>query len=87
MDSHPSQLAAAVFHLTGMEAGSDFYAEQPHLVPDRTGALDGSGRTVEGGQKPVAGRVDLLATELLKFLANDRVVILEDLLPAEPVTW
>src|ERR1700689_3762035 len=53
----------------------------PHFVPDCTRALDGSGRTVEGCQKSIAGCVDLLATELLKVLANNPMVILENLLP------
>jgi hypothetical protein len=77
MDSHPRQIAAAVLHLTGVESGSYFYTEQSHLVPDRTRALDGSGRTVEGCQKSVAGCVDLLATELLEVFSNNRRVSAE----------
>jgi len=50
-------------------------------VADRLGATDGARGTVEGGEEPVAGGVDLLSPEPLELSAYRGVVALDHVAP------
>ena len=64
-----------------MESGPDLDVEYLQRVSDRRGGLNGTGRSIEGGEESVAGRVQLLALEPRELATDDRVMSLEELAP------
>src|SRR5205085_9829615 len=50
-----------LFRSPGVDSGSDLDAQGPHALGDVGGARDGAAGTVERGQEPVAGLLDLPA--------------------------
>jgi hypothetical protein len=65
MHGDPADVTVAKFDLAGVQPDPDPQADPTQLVPERGRAPDGSPGTVEGGQDPIAGRLDQLAAELL----------------------
>jgi hypothetical protein len=52
----PTDIVADHRAFAGRQPGADFDVEQPDLLRDGTGAANAARRTVEGGEKAVAGR-------------------------------
>ena len=71
--------------LSGMNAGAHLETEASAGVADGSCARDSPPRSVEGGQRAIAGRLDQLASEAGQLPIDGGVVAVEDLLPA-PVT-
>jgi hypothetical protein len=69
-----AQLAVDALAFPSVQSGADLEAELPQRLADRTCALDGPSRAVEGGEEPVADGVELLAPEAHELTAHDRVV-------------
>jgi hypothetical protein len=65
-----------------VQARTDLQPERGESVADRCGAADPARRTVEGGEEAVAGALYLAAAEALELSANDSVVALEQVMPA-----
>ena len=65
-----------------MEPGADVELERPHGIDDRLSAADRSGGTIEGGEEPVAGCIDLLAVEAAELTADGGMVLLQQVAPA-----
>ena len=78
----PRDLVAAELALAGVQARAHVEAERATHVRDRPRAADRARRPVEGGEEPVAGRVDLAPAEALELATHERVVALEQLAPA-----
>src|SRR6266511_5883107 len=62
-------------------AGSDLHAQGLHGLQDLLGAADASGGSVERGEEPIAGRVDLAATVSREQAPHERVVSFNGLGP------
>ena len=77
VDRQAGDLPAPALHLARMHAGSDLDAEVGYGIADGTCATDGPRRTVEGGEEPVPGRVDLHAAEPLEEPPDVRVMVLQ----------
>jgi hypothetical protein len=71
--------------LAGVEACPDMQTQRRHPTRNRADAADRPGRAVEGGQHPIAGRLDRAPTRGLNLPMGDRVVDLQQLTPP-PVT-
>ena len=78
----PRTFVAVELALAGVDARTDVDAELPQRVADRERAADGARRTVERGEEPVAGGVDLAAAKPLELAPNRGVVRAEELAPA-----
>ena len=65
-----------------MNAGADLDAELPHRFGCGAAARDRGRGLAEAGEEPVAGRVELPASEPLELAPNDAVVPVEQRLPA-----
>ena len=74
VDRDPGDLLADDLALAGVQAGADLEPELAYGGSDRLRAADCSDRPVEGGEEPVAGRVDLATAEAAELLADERVV-------------
>ena len=77
----PADPLAPHLHLTGVHAGADRDPDARERVTDRAGAADRATGSVEGGEEPVAGGVDLAPAEPGQLLAHDRVVLVEERAP------
>jgi hypothetical protein len=65
-----------------VQAYANLYAKAARSFRDGLGAADGTPRAVEGGHEAIARRVDLTSAVLPKFLADQSVVLGENLSPA-----
>src|SRR5687767_3852751 len=61
--------------LARVHAGPHVEPELAHAVDDRARATHGPGRSVEGREETISGRVDLPSTLSFKLLSNDPLVI------------
>ena len=77
MDCDSADVLAAQFDLSGVNPGADFDPEGSDSVPDCAGAIDRAGGPVEGGQRAVAGCLDLDAAKTAQLRAYDSVVAVE----------
>src|SRR2546430_1779983 len=75
-DVVPHALALASVH-----ARSDLEAGLTESIADRDGAAHGAGRPVEGGEESVAGRGDLLPSEMRELAADGRVMLFQYVAP------
>jgi len=60
MHGNSTDVVADQFAFTGVQASPDLYSELPELLPNPDRATNGSSRAVEGRQKAVASRIDLV---------------------------
>ena len=81
MHRDPTHVIAHDLALASVEASADFKSQRTHPLRHRARAADGPRRTVEGGEKAVAGRVDLTSTKSSEFAANHGVVTIEKIAP------
>jgi hypothetical protein len=82
-----ADVLAHQFALAGVEARPDLNTQFGNLVPHPGCASDGSGWTVECGKEAVPDRLDLPPAKLDERLADQRVVMLQQIPPpvvAEP---
>src|SRR5262249_23214062 len=70
------------FDLPGVAPGADAQAELAERRPQRLGAADGPGGSVEGRQQAIAGRVDMTAPVPFDLPAREAVVLGEEFGPA-----
>src|SRR5262245_12666237 len=63
--------------LTGMDAHTHLETEPPHASRNGLRAADRASRSLEGREKAVAGRVDLLTRVAAQLLADEHVVALD----------
>jgi hypothetical protein len=82
VDRDAADAAVAPFDLAGMQALPELEPDAAHLVPERGRAADATAGTVEGGQDPVAGRLDQPAPGLLHQVGGQLVVVVQQLTPA-----
>jgi hypothetical protein len=73
----PQQLA-----FPGVQADPDLQPQVPEPGPDGVGGPDRAGRPVEGGQEPVAGRLDLTASEPREIPPHQVLVAFKEAVPA-----
>ena len=71
----PATLVTDALDLAGVDAGAHLDAERRGVALDGPGAADGTSRTVERGQDPVAGHVHLPAAVTLDGGADDVVML------------
>jgi hypothetical protein len=64
-----------------VKARADPDAEGRNGITDGAGTPNGAGRAVEGGKKPVAGRIELSAAVAAELATNRVVVGLEEIAP------
>src|SRR5678816_469173 len=76
------ELGPAEFALARMESSPYLEPEAPYPRGDGTRGADASRRTVETGQEPVSGRIDLAPAELHEAFADEPVVGLKQITPA-----
>lgn len=77
----PADVVVALLDLAGMQPGPDLEADAAQLVPERGCTADPPAGAVEGGQDPVAGRLDQLAAELLDQPPSQVIVDVQQLTP------
>jgi hypothetical protein len=65
MHGDAADVVLAQLDLAGVQARPELEADAGQLVAKRGGTVDRSSGAVEGGQDPVAGRLDQPAVELL----------------------
>jgi len=70
----PSDLAVQHLALPGVQARPDLQPQFPHGLGDGQSAADRPRRSVETGQEPVAGRIDLPTAETHQLTAHQGVV-------------
>src|SRR6185312_9901805 len=68
--------------LSGVEANSHVDADRVERLVDRFGTSDRAGRTVEGREESVTRRLHLSPLEPIERLADDPVVLGEELAPS-----
>ena len=89
----PGEVVTAYFALPGVQPGSQVEAEPARVFGDRLRAADGTCGSIEGGEEPVAGSLDLVSPEPLKRTADLGVVLVEDFAPTavtklrRPAAW
>jgi hypothetical protein len=81
VDRHAAHLATDELAFAHVDPDPDADPEWVKLVHDRGGAGDGLCRPVEGGEKPVAGGINLVATRLGQLTPDNGVVARNELLP------
>src|SRR5262245_54024320 len=64
-----------------MQSSADAHAVWTDRFADSAGAADRPSRAIERGEKPVARRIDLPAAKTLELLANEDVMLGEELAP------
>jgi hypothetical protein len=77
----PGHLPVDELALSGVQADAHVEPELAHGLGDRTSALDRPGRTVEGCEETVAGRIHFLAAEPDQLPAHQLVVAQQKLSP------
>ena len=82
VDGDPGDVVASELDLAGVEAGPDLEPLRSDGVADRERGADRARRSVEGGEEPVACRLDLAPAEPLQGEPDDPVVRRERLAPA-----
>ena len=82
VDGDPADVVISRFDLAGVDAGPDLDAEAADAVSDGGRTLNGPGRSVEGGQKPVSQSLHFLAPEAIELPTNEGVMGIEELTPA-----
>src|SRR6266508_155260 len=78
----PTHLAIELLALARVQTSANLEAKVAHRVDDRVSAADRSCWTIEGGEEPVAGGVELTAAEAGELPTHTRVVLREQLAPA-----
>jgi hypothetical protein len=79
---HAGDIGAAHFDFTRMDARPHLDAERSDRVDDRVRAVDRNAGTGECRDESVSGRVDFTATVALQFVADDVVVVVEQVVSA-----
>src|SRR5262249_48166693 len=82
---HSGDVAVLELALPRVQSGTHINAERLDAVANRAGALDRTGRTVEGREEPVPKGLHLPAAEALELAPCDPVVARSELAPP-PVT-
>ena len=82
MHADAAHVAVAQLDLAGVQPGPELKPDAAQLVAEGGRATDPPAGTVEGGQHPIAGRLDQLAAELLDHPPGHLVVHVEQLAPA-----
>ena len=72
------EVVTADFAFADVDSGADLYPKRTRAVGDCLRAANSAGRTVEGREHAIAGRVDLPAVELFELNADHRVVAVEE---------
>jgi len=81
MDGHPGDVGTPDLNFAGVHTGSHLDAENPHRVDDGRRTFNGSTGAAEGGNKAVTRGVDLAPTEPIEFVADDVVVVVQEVSP------
>src|SRR5437870_11379632 len=81
MNGYPTDIVAAQLYLAGVQARPDLDPKPAHRGTKRARAIDRPSRTVERGQRAVAGVLHEATSELLHMPGDHRVVIVEQLAP------
>ena len=82
VDGDPAYLGSGQLALAGVQAGPCLHADRADRGADRLAAADRPGRAVEHREEAIAGGVDLAAAEALELAAHERMVTLEQAVPA-----
>src|SRR3990170_3129339 len=80
-DCHPSHLAVDPLAFTRVQPGPNFDSQRPNLLDDRLGTANCARRTIERGEEPIAGRVDLGSAIALEERPHRRVVAFDEFPP------
>src|SRR5690349_11099493 len=82
VDRQATQLVADPLTFSRVHAGSNLEAEVTHRPDDRARAADSHSRAVEAGKESVACGVELTSVEPGEQLADARIVLVDQLVPA-----
>lgn len=82
MDGDAAELVADHLALASVHSCSDAEAQLPDGITDGAGAADGPRGTVERREEPIACRVDFTTPEALELLADDQVMLCDEVSPA-----
>jgi hypothetical protein len=82
MHGNTTHVVTHELDLASMEPTADLEAESPHGISDGPGAANGPTGTIEGGQDPVACRLDECAPVALDLMAGSGVVSVQDPTPS-----
>ena len=77
VDGEPSEVIPADLALAGVQTRPDLKAEPTNGLADLLAASNGSRRSIEGGDEPVSGGVELPTTEAAELVANSMVMGVE----------
>ena len=75
MDPQPLQISATPLHLSRVQPAPEVEAQVLGSLSDCHGATNGSGRSLECCQEPVAGHGHLAAAETADLAAHERMVV------------
>ena len=81
MDGDAAHFFVQQFALASVKTGANFEVELSQAVSNRPPAVDGACGAVERREKPVAGRVDLLAAKPRELAPDLGMVLLKELAP------
>src|SRR6478609_10247239 len=75
VDGDAGDFAIGDLALASVNSGTDRHAQLTHLVDDRLRAANRPCRAVEAREEPIAGRVDLAASETRKSCSNPPMML------------
>src|SRR5579864_2589501 len=78
VDSETAEIISTNLAFAGVDAGSEFDPQPAQGLGDRLDAPDRPGGTVEGDEKAVPHRLDLVSAEPSKLIAHDPVMGIEE---------
>jgi hypothetical protein len=79
---YPTDIAVAQLDLADVQPGANLHLDAAKLISKGDGAVDPSSGAVEGGQDPIARRLDQAATCLLDQPAGQLIMHIQQLAPA-----
>jgi hypothetical protein len=87
VDGHTGNVTTANLHFTNVDTGTDLDPERVHRGDNRCCTVDRNARAAEYRQKSVADGVNFTAAEALELMANDAVVVIQEIVPPVVADW
>jgi hypothetical protein len=82
MYGNPSKLVAHYFAFAGVYASTDLQLQAPYRIDNGPTAPHCASRSVEACEKAITCRIDLAAPMTIELLANDKMMLSKEFLPA-----
>jgi len=82
VNGEPGDIRVGHLDLTGVQSRTDTEAHLADSISDCAGTGDGAGGTVEGGEEPVAHRLDLSSSKTFELSTDHLTLMLEQRAPA-----